>query len=56
MTFFENVLGYDSRDNDLLGENRDPALNCKACGIALMLHTAEMNAVCFWTLYQPKSA
>jgi hypothetical protein len=51
MTFFGELLGYDSQGDDLLGENLDPANNCPACGISCMKHSPQMEAECMKRIF-----
>ena len=51
MTFLGELLGYNSRGNDILGSNRDPRQNCPACGICVMDHNLSMEAECAHKLF-----
>ena len=52
MTLLGELFGYDARDNDLIGVNRDPGQNCVVCGIACSAHTAEMESACLSQLHR----
>lgn len=51
MSFFGDLLGYDSYGNDLLGYPTDHRHGCAACGVSAMAHTPEMEAECLRKLY-----
>ena len=54
MSMLGELFGYDAADNDLLGANRDPNVNCVAHGLSTQAHSVLMMHACLRAIFGTK--